>query len=73
MQLSNDNKIIGEPLHSFYEEKTFVHPKRLIEKNYATRFNVLKNWYLVRTFAIKTYKLTYCFIYHIEKDQFDEN
>ena len=73
MQLKNDNKIIAEPLHSFCKEKTFEYTKRLREKDYATSFNVLKNWYLVRTFAIKTYKLTFDCTYHIEEDQFDEN
>ena len=46
------NKIIGETLHSFYEEETFELPKRLGEKNYALPFKVLINYDVVSTFAI---------------------
>tara|TARA_S200000501_G_scaffold203096_1_gene191081 strand:- start:224 stop:445 length:222 start_codon:yes stop_codon:yes gene_type:complete len=73
MVFTYDNKIIGEPLHSFYEEKNFELTKKLREKNYVSPFNILKNFYLVRTFAINTYKLTSDYIQFIETEQFDEN
>ena len=52
MKFYYHNKIIGQPLHFFYEEETFELPKRLGEKNYALPFKVLKNYYLVRIFGI---------------------
>ena len=73
MQFIYDNKIIGEPLHSFYEEETFELSKRLGEKNYAIPSKVLINYDLVVTFAINRFKLTSDYIHLLEKEQFDEN
>ena len=73
MQFTYYKKIIEKPLHSFYEQKTFELPKRLGEKNYAKSFNVLKNWSLVRTFAVNRYKLTFNYIHLIEQEEFNEN
>ena len=66
MQFTYYNKIDKKPLHSFCEKVTFELPKRLGEKNYATSFNVLRNWNLVRTSAINRYKLTSHYIHLIE-------
>ena len=49
MQSAYDNKIIEKPFHISYEKGTFELPKRLGDKNYATSFNVLRKWFLVRT------------------------
>ena len=73
MQLPYDNKIIENPLYFSYKEGTFDLIKALMEKNYATEFNVLKNWNLVRTFAINWLKLISDYIHLLEKEQFDEN
>ncbi len=70
MQFTNNNKINGKPLHSFYKKGTFELPKRLWEKGYSLQFNVLKNCYLVRTFAINTHRSTSDHIYLIEQEQF---
>ena len=68
MLLTHDNKIIKKPLHSFYEEETFELPKRLMEKNYATPFNVLKNCVFIRTSAIVRNKLTSDYIHLVEQE-----
>ena len=73
MKFTYHNKIIGEPLQYFYEEETFELPKRLGEKNYAITFKVLINYYLVRIFAINSYKLISDYIHLLELEQFDEN
>ena len=65
-----DNKIIEKLLNFFYVEGTFELPKRLVEKNYAKAFNVLKNWDLVRTFANNSYKLTSDYIHLLVQEQF---
>ena len=73
MKFTYHNKVIGEPLQYFYEEEAFELPKRLVEKNNALPFKVLINYYLVRTFAINSYKLTSDYIHLLEQEQFDEN
>ena len=73
MKFSYHNKIIGEHLQYFYEEETFELLKRLRVKNYAIPFKVLINYYLVRIFAINSYKLISDYIHLLEQEQFDEN
>ena len=73
MQFTPDNKISEKPLHSFYEEGTFELLKRLEEGNYASPFKVLINYYLVRTFAINSYKLISDYIHLLDQEQFDGN
>ena len=73
MRFINPHKIIGEALHSFYEEETFELTKRLEEKNHVVPFKLLVNFDLVRTFAINSYKLTFDYIHLLEQEQFDEN
>ena len=73
MKITNHNKIIGKFLHSFYDDGTLELPKRLREKNSAKSFNDLKNWALVRTFAINNHKLTFDYIHLLEQEKFDEN
>ena len=59
MQLTSNNKISEELLHSFYKERTNDLLKILIKGNYAKKFKLLKNWVLLRTFSIISYKLTF--------------
>ena len=73
MQITYHNKIIKTFLHSFYEKETFKIPKKLGEKYYPKPFHVLKNSYLVRTFAIHKYKLISDYIHQLEQEQFDGN
>ena len=73
MQFTLNNKIIKKPLCTLYEEETFELPKRLRVKNYAIPFKVSINYNLVRTFAIKSYKLISDYIHLLELEQFDEN
>ena len=73
MKYTYHNKIIGEPLQYFYEGEAFEITKRFREKNYAIPFKVLINYYLVRIFAINSYKLISDYIHLLEQEQFDEN
>ena len=75
MLFTSDKKIIENPLHSSYKEKTFELPIGLWKKNYAKTFNVLKTWDLRRNFENTScrYKLKFDYIHLLEKDQFDEN
>ena len=72
MQLTSNNKISERLLHPFYKERTNDLLKRLIKGNYAKKFNLLKNWALLRTFSIISYKLTFDYI-HLHQEKFDEN
>ena len=58
MQIKYDNKVVGKTLHYSYREGTFEPARRLGGSDYAEPFNLLKIWDLVRTFAIKRFKLT---------------
>ena len=73
MLFTSNNKIFKKPLYSCYEEGIFELAKTLGENNYVKPFNVFKNWNLVRTFAIKSYKLISDYIHLLELEQFDEN
>jgi hypothetical protein len=73
MKLTSDNKIIEEPLHSYFEEGTFDLINSLEEENFATPFNFLKNCALIRTYSIIGYKLPSDYIHLLEKEQLDEN
>ena len=66
MQSIYENKILKKYLHSLNKEGTLQLPKKLGEKNFAKPLNVLKNWDLVRTFAINRYKLTSVYIHLLE-------
>ena len=73
MQFSIDNKIIQNPLNYLYEHSTFNIPKKSWEGYRARTFNMLINCNLVRTPAIKGYKLKFDYIHLLEQEQFDEN
>ena len=73
MPLTPDNKINEEPLHSFHIEVTFEFLKRFKEENHSRAFNLLKNWDLIKSFSIISYKLISDYIHLLDKEQFDGN
>ena len=73
MKSSSDNKISEEIINSFNEEKTFELAKRLEEENYATPFDGLKDWHLLRALAINRPELTSDYIHLLDQEPFDEN
>ena len=73
MPFTSVNKISEKTLHTFYEEGTFELPKKLNEKKYAKPFYLLKNWSLLKTFSIISYKLISHYIHLLDQEQFDEN
>ena len=73
MPLTPDNKINEEPLHSFNIEVTFEFLKRFQEENHARPFSLLKNWDLIKSFSIISYKLISDYIHLLDKEQFDGN
>ena len=52
MKSKSDNKISEELVKSFNEEMTHELAKRLEDENYATPFDGLKDWHLLRALAI---------------------
>ena len=73
MKSTSDNKITAELVNSFNEEMTFELAKRLEEENYATPFDGLKDWHLLRALAINRPELTYDYIHLLDQEPFDEN
>ena len=73
MLFTSDNKIFKKPLYSSYEEGTFELAKRLEEENYATPFEGLKDWHLLRALAINRPELTSNYIHLLDQEPFDEN
>ena len=73
MTSTSDNKISEELVNSFNEEMTFELAKRLEEENYATPFDGLKDWHLLRALAINRPELTSDYIHLLDQEPFDEN
>ena len=73
MKSTSKYKIIEEPFNSFYVKGSFELLRRLKEENFENPFNLLKNWFLIRTFSITNYKLLSDYIHLLAKEQFDEN
>ena len=73
MKSKSDNKINDELVNSFNEEMTFELAKRLEEENYATPFDGLKDWHLLRALAINRPELTSDYIHLLDQEPFDEN
>ena len=67
MQFTYNKKRVEKPLNSFFEEKTFKLPKKSGDENYASPFNLLKNWALIRCFADNNYKLISDYIHLLEQ------
>ena len=73
MDLISDNKISEELVNSFDEKMTLELATRLEEDNYATPFDGLKDWHLLRSLAINRPELTSNYIHLLDQEPFDEN
>tara|TARA_B100000941_G_C27987587_1_gene294163 strand:- start:232 stop:459 length:228 start_codon:yes stop_codon:yes gene_type:complete len=73
MLSTSDYNVSDETLHFKNEEETFKFAKTLKVGNFATQFNLLKNWNLERNFAINIYKLTSDYFHLLNHEPFDEN
>ena len=73
MKSASHNKISEELVNSFNEEMTFELAKRLEDENYATPFDGLKDWHLLRALAINRPELTSDYIHLLDQEPFDEN
>ena len=73
MKFTAENKISAELVNSFNEEMTYELAKRLEDDNYATPFEGLKDWHLLRALAINRPELTSDYIHLLDQEPFDEN
>ena len=73
MNPASDTKIREDFVNSFNEEMTFELATRLEEENYATPFDGLQDWYLLRALAINRHYLTTEYIHLLDQEPFDEN
>ena len=73
MEFISENKISEELVNSFDDEKTIELAKRLEEDEYATPFEGLKDWHLLRALAINRPELTRDYIHLLDQEPFDEN
>ena len=73
MKSTNHNKITAEVVNSFNEEMTFELAKRLEDENYASPFDGLQDWHLLRALAINRPELTSEYIHLLDQEPFDEN
>ena len=73
MKAKSDNKISLDLVNSFNEEMTYELAKRLEEENYATPFDGLQDWHLLRALAINRPELTSDYIHLLDQEPFDEN
>ena len=73
MKSTSDDKISEELVNSFNEEMTFELAKRLEDDNYASPFDGLKDWHMLRALAINRPELTTEFIHLLDQEPFDEN
>ena len=73
MQSKSNNIKSEELVNSFNAEMTFDLSKRLEEENYATLFDGLKDWHLLRALGINRPELTSDYIHLLDKEPFDEN
>ena len=73
MNPASDTKIREDFVNSFNEEMTFELATRLEEENYATPFDGLQDWHLLRALAINRPYLTTEYIHLLDQEPFDEN
>ena len=73
MEFISENKISEELVNSFNEEMTLELTKKLEENNYSTPFDGLKDWHLLRAFAINRPGLTTNYIHLLDQEPYDEN
>ena len=67
------NNLSDEPLHFHNKHEYFKFAKTLNGGNFATQFNLFRNWNLQRNFAITIYKLTSDYFHLLDHEQLDEN
>ena len=73
MEFISENKISEVLVNSFNEETILELAKRLEEDNYSTPFGGLKDWHLLRAFAINRPELTTNYIHLLDQEPYDEN
>ena len=73
MKFISENTITEELVNSFDEKMTLELATRLEEDNYATPFDGLKDWHLLRAIAINRPELTTNYIHLLDQEPFDEN
>ena len=73
MKFISENTITEELVNSFDEKMTLELATRLEEDNYATPFDGLKDWHLLRALAINRPELTSDYIHLLDQEPFDEN
>ncbi len=73
MEFISESKISDELVNSFNEEMTLQLARRLEEDEYATPFDCLKDWHLLRALAINRPELTTDYIHLLDQEPFDEN
>ena len=73
MEFISEIKISDELIDSFDEDMALELAKRLEEDNYATPFEGLNDWHLLRALAINRPELTSDYIHLLDQEPFDEN
>ena len=73
MEFISEKQISEELVNSFDEKMTLELATRLEEDNYTTPFDGLKDWHLLRSFAINRPELTSNYIHLLDRGTFDEN
>tara|TARA_B100001989_G_C24295071_1_gene342948 strand:- start:63 stop:284 length:222 start_codon:yes stop_codon:yes gene_type:complete len=73
MDFISENKISEKLANSFDEKMTLELAKSLEEENHKTPFDGLKDWHLLRAFAINRPELTSDYKHLLDQEPFDEN
>ena len=73
MEFIPENKISEELVNSFDEKMTLELAQRLEKDEYATPFDGLKDWHLLRALAINRPELTTDYTHLLDQEPFDEN
>ena len=73
VKLISKNKISEELVNSFDEKMTLELAKRLEESNYNNTFDVLKDWYLLKSLVINRPQLRTNYIHLLDQEPLDEN
>ena len=72
VSIQDAEQIIQARLESFDEESVALLAERLEQDDYATPFEGLKDWHLLRAIAIHRPELTYKYHHLIDQEPFDE-
>ena len=73
LSMHNREKITPERLNAFNEERIAILAKRLEEDDYATPFEGLGDWHLLRALAIHRPELTSPYLHLVDQEPFDED